>query len=597
MRSVKLLFAVFLLCGAALAQGVAGDPETGDFQLTASFLASVVDGTPCGGHNSASPATCSAAMTPTAAGDSVNCVIQQFSFGTVGGYVSDSVNGPYDAVFQDYYDSSNGHWESGFRLDNISASAITPTAVTQGSTSGLSIACILFKGTATSFALDPGWVQFNPPTSAGNVGITGANPTTGTAQTPTNAKEAKFCGMSNVGPTTPAAGSGFSTLGTGQLAGAELWPEWKIDTTAVADNGPYTAASDTWVDGCMGNMNAGAASGGVRAWSGHFTDGHGIANNTAVSAANLQSGGYSSVANVNSVGSPSWTCANISTAKWITGSGLPNRLTNIFVNGNYVAGNTGLAIQHTGTLTTEACTDQLLVNQTGFAEQDFTISQAGYTPSPTGDLCDIASIAGSASAGDDVTPQFVYAVGVLTAAGNASGGSTVYTAAGTTLTLTSVATATTGSTNNGQAVYTGTITGGGSNALQGEQFLVTGFTNSANNGTYIAVLSTTTTLTLLNANAVAETHAATAVTRKLWDRQSRARQQPAEWRVDRHHRIYECGEQWNLYHQPQRRLRSPSIIPEDSRRSRRTRARRRWASCFAWRSPTPRPLIPRREWC
>jgi hypothetical protein len=34
MRSVKLLFAVFLLCGAAFAQGVAGDPETGDFQLT-----------------------------------------------------------------------------------------------------------------------------------------------------------------------------------------------------------------------------------------------------------------------------------------------------------------------------------------------------------------------------------------------------------------------------------------------------------------------------------------------------------------------------------------------------------------------------------
>lgn len=38
MRSVKLsflfLFAILLLCGAAFAQGVAGDPETGDFQLT-----------------------------------------------------------------------------------------------------------------------------------------------------------------------------------------------------------------------------------------------------------------------------------------------------------------------------------------------------------------------------------------------------------------------------------------------------------------------------------------------------------------------------------------------------------------------------------
>jgi hypothetical protein len=62
----------------------------------------------------------------------------------------------------------------------------------------------------------------------------------------------------------------------------------------------------------------------------------------------------------------------------------------------------------------------------------------------------------------------------------------------------------------GTGVYTGTITGGGSNAFAGETFVVTGFTNAQNNGTFIATASTTTTLTLENPNSTAETHAATA---------------------------------------------------------------------------------------
>lgn len=61
------------------------------------------------------------------------------------------------------------------------------------------------------------------------------------------------------------------------------------------------------------------------------------------------------------------------------------------------------------------------------------------------------------------------------------------------------------------AVYTGTITGGGSNAFKGFDFTVAGFTNAVNNGTWAATGSSTTTLTLANIAAVAETHAGTAV--------------------------------------------------------------------------------------
>jgi hypothetical protein len=86
--------------------------------------------------------------------------------------------------------------------------------------------------------------------------------------------------------------------------------------------------------------------------------------------------------------------------------------------------------------------------------------------------------------------------------------------AGTPLVLTAVANSSvaalvlTAAAING--VYTGTITGGGSNALAGTTFIVAGFTDAANNGEFIATASTTTTLTLANANSVVETHAATA---------------------------------------------------------------------------------------
>lgn len=61
-----------------------------------------------------------------------------------------------------------------------------------------------------------------------------------------------------------------------------------------------------------------------------------------------------------------------------------------------------------------------------------------------------------------------------------------------------------------QAVYTGTITGGASNAYIGREFVIAGFDLTANNGQFQCIASTATTLTLSNAAAVADTHAATA---------------------------------------------------------------------------------------
>ncbi len=73
-------------------------------------------------------------------------------------------------------------------------------------------------------------------------------------------------------------------------------------------------------------------------------------------------------------------------------------------------------------------------------------------------------------------------------------------------TFTSVAAASAGST-----VYTGTIQNGAANGASGLSFIITGFTNGVNNGTFTCTASTSTTLTLTNAAGVAETHAGAGV--------------------------------------------------------------------------------------
>jgi hypothetical protein len=57
----------------------------------------------------------------------------------------------------------------------------------------------------------------------------------------------------------------------------------------------------------------------------------------------------------------------------------------------------------------------------------------------------------------------------------------------------------------GTGVYTGVITGGGSNAYQGYYFVASGFGQSANNGTFLCTASSLTTLTLANASSQIDT--------------------------------------------------------------------------------------------
>jgi hypothetical protein len=85
------------------------------------------------------------------------------------------------------------------------------------------------------------------------------------------------------------------------------------------------------------------------------------------------------------------------------------------------------------------------------------------------------------------------------------------------LSLTSVV-----SESGGYTTYTGTITGGASNAYLGLYFQVTGFSNLPNNGTFLCIGSSATTLVLDNPAAIAEVQAAVALSAGAvyWDQQN-----------------------------------------------------------------------------
>ena len=82
--------------------------------------------------------------------------------------------------------------------------------------------------------------------------------------------------------------------------------------------------------------------------------------------------------------------------------------------------------------------------------------------------------------------------------------------AGVTESNPGTATVATGAGTN--TVYQGTITGGAGNGLAGDSFIIAGFTNASNNGTFTCTGSTATTLTCANGAGVAETRAGTATT-------------------------------------------------------------------------------------
>ena len=118
-----------------------------------------------------------------------------------------------------------------------------------------------------------------------------------------------------------------------------------------------------------------------------------------------------------------------------------------------------------------------------------------------GTLLQSSSTVGAVAASSLTDANYQDTIGIAEEAFNSPAGA---------LTLSAVAAA-----SGGSAVYTGTITGGTSPNYVGQKFVIAGFVNTQNNGTFICTACTTGSLTLSNPNAVAETHAGTATAQNL----------------------------------------------------------------------------------
>ena len=493
----------------------------------------------CAGSGTSSALGCSAAML-VSAGDAIVCSASQHSYGTVGFYVADNLNGVYTAVGNVFLGDS-GHYGAYWVLFNSAAGAITPTVIASGSVNGLTLTCNAWRNAALSAGIDPAATQFNP---TGGTGIMGANPTAGPAPVLSAADEAIDCTMWNLNGTAPAAAGGFKLTPGANASGIYQWPEYGVASTLTAFNCPYSAATDTWTDFSVGLLSKNDSSGGVAPFTGVFTDGHGATDGTPVSVDNLNAASYGSVYG-------GWSaCQNITSMQWSASTGIPNRLHPLWVNGTNAAGNTGMAITHSNAADVESCQIEVYSNP-GSGEAELSIDQqlAGYTNDFDGDICDTARIANSVT-GDTETIQWFYDTSVFhgpairledndgsthasvgIALPNFSDWYSMRLRLGqraTTLTFTSAAEA-----SDGKTIYTGNITGGANNGLAGQWFTVSGFSNPANNNQipsgspavalpngWAVIASTATTLTLANPAGVAEVHAGTAVIDhilEVWD--------------------------------------------------------------------------------
>lgn len=159
----------------------------------------------------------------------------------------------------------------------------------------------------------------------------------------------------------------------------------------------------------------------------------------------------------------------------------------------------------------------VLTSVVGAAGGQTSVYHGTFTSGANNGLAGVyVTVAGfTTSANNGVFPVISSTATTITVT-NPSGVNETHAATATTIFLTSVA-----ASSGGTAVYTGTITGGGSNAYVGLKFTIAGFVNGVNNGTFACTASTTTTITLANASAVSETANATIISTGAvyWDHQ------------------------------------------------------------------------------
>lgn len=246
-----------------------------------SFTAITLDAS-CTGTGSTSPTACGTAMTVTA-GDTIVCGASGNNFDPAGLYFNDVTNNVfYDTVSGLIHPNTANSYVAVAVLQNSASGSIKPQ-VNNFEDITLNINCYAFKGVPTAKVLDGGAI--NQTKSAGTAA---ANPTSGTAASPTNANEVVIGSMVRPTASSTQSGTGWAPSGTLTAAGTSypVYNEYQIQTTAVSQNAPFTSASAKYSDIQIALLNA-ASTGGYRALTGLYAIGVAKTNGASVTTADL----------------------------------------------------------------------------------------------------------------------------------------------------------------------------------------------------------------------------------------------------------------------------------------------------------------------
>ncbi len=178
-------------------------------------------------------------LTPHA-GDGETC---ELDFGsTATATVTDNVNsGGYPVAIPLHLNTTIGASIGMWYRSNVAGNPTTITATLSGARQYVGFSCEFWQpATAGTFVLDTTF------TSGAQQDGTTANPTIGTARTPTNSNELVLGNMQS-NTQTPTAGANFTLVDTNG-GGPNLWPQYWIQTTPTATNSPYVMVADPWTD-------------------------------------------------------------------------------------------------------------------------------------------------------------------------------------------------------------------------------------------------------------------------------------------------------------------------------------------------------------
>jgi hypothetical protein len=158
--------------------------------------------------------------------------------------ISDPTNGSYTGLFY-VADSSGPAWGGMAYFQTSASGSLAVTVTLTGASAGNDtlISAQAWRTPPGGGALDTGFSPYNQ-VQTGSV----ANANCGTAKTPSMPGEL-IVGYLVPDAATPTAGTNYTFIDQITAVGP-VYPEYWIQTSAIATNAPYVSAADDWIAGC-----------------------------------------------------------------------------------------------------------------------------------------------------------------------------------------------------------------------------------------------------------------------------------------------------------------------------------------------------------